>query len=180
MVTNDLKLKRTLDEADDKKACQLSLYYLKKLEKIFSNRENIVLLKKDITLKIFRDLHIILTRLDRIKNITSSNHLLNLIEVMIRKTHISPMFLPGGNEELFENHRTLINYITILVSDILSTLNGEMTINRITASLDYFIMDMEHEDDYDDNNIDYYNDSSYKEDDYEFSAEEGYDNWFGK
>ena len=184
MVTNDTKFKRTLDEADNKKACQLSLYYLKKMGKLFSDEKNINSFQIDSKYTILLDLCSILKRLEQIDNITPSNHILNLIEVKLRE--INSFSSPKIDNELFNNYNILINYITILVDDILSFLNGNNNLNIITSLFDHLIMAMEYDDDFDDSNIDYYNDSAYEryiketKDDYEFSAEEGYNNWFGK
>nr|DAV25249.1 MAG TPA: hypothetical protein [Caudoviricetes sp.] len=177
MVTNDLKLKRTLDEADDKKACQLSLYYLKKLEEIFSDEKNIDKLNKNAKYSIDLDIFSILRRLNKINNITPSNHLLNLIEVKIRETNFS---LQKIDNELFNNYRILINYLTILVNDIYKFLTDNNGLTAVVSLIDLIIIEMEYNDDFDDSNLDYYNGPSCTKDDYEFSAEEGYDNWFGK
>ena len=81
MIANDTNFKKMLDEANSKKACQLSLCYLKKIEKIFSDKKNINSLKTDSKYTILLDLCSILKRLEQIDNIAPSNHILNLIEV---------------------------------------------------------------------------------------------------
>lgn len=187
MINNDLKLKEALDKVDNIKSCQISLYYLKKFEEIFSDEKNINSLKTDIRYNIFLDLYSILKRLEKIDNITPSNHLINLIEIKLRKIDGSSMFSRKIDNELFNNYHILINYLTILVNDILSSLNGS-NLNTLSSLLDHFIMHMEHYDDFDDSDIDDSDvlDLAYKkyikknEDYYEFSAEEGYDNWFEK
>lgn len=177
MIANDTNFKKMLDEANSKKACQLSLCYLKKIEKIFSDKKNINSLKTDSKYTILLDLCSILKRLEQIDNIAPSNHILNLIEVKLRE--INNFYSPKIDNELFNNYSILINYITILVDDILSFLNGNNNLSIVTSLFDNIIMTMEY-DDFDDSNLDYSNNSSYKENDYEFSAKEGYDNWFGK
>lgn len=180
IFTNDIKLKRTLDEADNKKACQISLYYLEKIGKIFSDEKNIDSLQTDSKYAILLDLCSILKRLEQIDSITPSNYILNLIELKLREINNSSMFLREMDKELFNNYNILINYITILVADILSFLNSNNNLNIVTSLFDHLIMAIEYDDDFHDSSLDYSNDSSCEENDYEFSAEEGYDNWFGK
>lgn len=115
--------------------------------------------------------------------ITPSTHLLILIENEINLTNK----IKFGQDDVSNNYSKLIDYITILIRDILAYLkNQENNLNSILGLIDYYITLNEYTDDFDDSNIIDYDDTNYNnyiksiQDDYEFSSEEGYDNWFGK